>query len=61
MTRREELEAALARAEANLGNAIFETTKADADLIDANAIIEKARAHCRQVHAALTKLGVPNQ
>ena len=58
MTRQEELKAALAKAEATLGNAITNAAKADADPADANAIIEKARVYCRQAHAALIKFSV---
>jgi hypothetical protein len=56
VTKQEVLEAALVKAEAALSHAISNATKADADLTDANDNIEKARAFCRQAHAALVKV-----
>jgi len=61
VTRREELKAALAKAEANLGKAITNSTKAGTNRVDANAIIDKARAYCRLAHAALIKSSVRDQ
>ena len=53
MSTLEELEAALTKAEASLGIAVANATKADADPDDAHVNIEKARAYCRAAHAAL--------
>jgi hypothetical protein len=51
MGTREELEAALAKAEAELAQAASDRTKADAGVR-----LERARTHCRQERAALTEL-----
>ena len=51
MGTREELEAALAKAEAELAQAAGDRTNADA-----NVCLEKARAHCRRERAALSEL-----
>lgn len=56
MTKREELEAALARAEAALVNAVINAAEVDADRVEANAMLDKERAYCRQVRAALVEL-----
>jgi len=53
MTKQEELETALAKAEAALANAVINTSTVDAAQAEANTNLEKARAHCRQVRAAL--------
>lgn len=56
MTKREELEAALAKAEAALADAVISASTVDADRAEANANLEKARAYCRRVRAALIEL-----
>lgn len=56
MTKRKELEAALAKAEAALADAVINATKVDADRVEANANLDKTRAYCRQVRAALVEL-----
>jgi hypothetical protein len=56
VTKREELEAALAKAEAALADVVIDAAKVDADRAEANANLEKARAHCRRVRAALIEL-----
>jgi hypothetical protein len=56
VTKLEELEAALAKAEAALGNAVINASTVDADRAEANANLEKARADCRRVRAALIEL-----
>lgn len=56
MTKREELEAALAKAEAALVDAVINTAKLDGDRAEANANIDKARAYCRRARAALIEL-----
>jgi len=50
---RERLEAALAEGEAALINAVSDAAKVDANWADANVKVEKARARCRQLRAAL--------
>ena len=50
---RERLEAALAEAEAALINTVSDAAKVDANWADANVKVEKARARCRQLRAAL--------
>lgn len=50
---RDYLEAALAKAEAALVNTVTDAAKVDADRADANAKVDKARARCRQLRAAL--------
>ena len=56
MTKREELEAALAKVEVDLTDAVINAAKVDAHRLEANAHLDKARAYCRQVRAALVKL-----
>lgn len=56
MTRREELEAALAMAQAVLADAVFIAANGDGNQAEANADLERARAHCREIRAALVKL-----
>jgi hypothetical protein len=58
VTKREELEAALAKAEAALANAAINAAKVDGDPAEANANLDKARAYCRRIHAALVKLNL---
>ena len=58
MAKREELEAALAKAEAALANAVVNAARVDADQIEANANLDNARAYCRQVRAALVRLNL---
>jgi hypothetical protein len=50
---REYLEAALAKAEAALVNTVTDAAKIDANRTEANAKVDKARARCRQLRAAL--------
>ena len=50
---REYLEAALAEAQAALVNTVTDASKVDADWAEASAKVEKARARCRQLRAAL--------
>ena len=52
---REYLEAALAEAEAALVNTVTDASKIDADRAEAMAKVDKARARCRQLHAALVE------
>ena len=49
------LEAALVKAEAVLANAVTISANIDGDKADANDNLDKARAYCRQAHAALIK------
>jgi hypothetical protein len=56
VTKREELEATLAKAEAALADAVISSATVDADPVEANAKLDKARAYCRQVRAALVQL-----
>lgn len=56
MSHREELEAALAEAEAQLAEAVEVRARLDTDAAEANAGIERARALCRHARAALTEL-----
>ena len=56
MTKREELEAAFAKAEAVLTDAALKAAKADGNRAEANAKLDKARAYCRQLRAALVEL-----
>jgi multidrug resistance efflux pump len=56
VTKREELEAALAEAEAALAAAAVDTARIGIDRVGADANLEKARACCRQIRAALVKL-----
>jgi hypothetical protein len=50
---RDRLEAALAKAKTALVNTVTDASKIDADQADASAKVEKARARCRQLRAAL--------
>lgn len=50
---REYLEAALAKAEAALVDTVTDAAKIDADRTEASAKVDKARARCRQLRAAL--------
>lgn len=54
---REQLEAALVKAEAALVNTVTDASKIDANRAEASAKVEKARARCRQLHAALVEPG----
>lgn len=56
MPKREELEAALVKAEAALANAVINAAKVDGDRVEANANLEKARAYCRRLRAALIEV-----
>jgi hypothetical protein len=56
VTQREELKAALAKAEAALAEAVVSSTQADLHPAETNASLDKARAYCRQAHAALVEL-----
>jgi len=56
MTKREELKAALAKAEAALADAVINAAKVDGDRAEAIASVEKARAYCRRVRAALIEV-----
>lgn len=56
MTKHRELEAALAKAEAALANAVINAATVDGDRADADANTEKLRAYCRRVQAALVKV-----
>lgn len=56
MTRRQTLEAALARAEADLKVAVTEHAAAGSDRFTAGDTLDKARATCRSAHAALMDL-----
>lgn len=56
VSRREELESALAKAEAALAQAVIDSARADADPVEANANLDNTRAYCRQVRAALAEL-----
>jgi multidrug resistance efflux pump len=56
VTKREELEAALAEAEAALAVAVAEAATTGVDRVGAEAKLEKTRACCRQMRAALVKL-----
>jgi hypothetical protein len=50
---REYLEAALAEAEAALVNSVTDSAKIDANRAEASTKVDKVRARCRQLHAAL--------
>jgi hypothetical protein len=52
---REYLEAALAKAEAELFNTVTDASKIDANRAEAIAKVENARARCRQLRAGLVK------
>jgi hypothetical protein len=54
---RERLEADLAKAEAALFNSVTDASKIDANRADAAAKVEKARARCRQLYTALAEPG----
>jgi hypothetical protein len=54
---REHLEATLANAEAALVSTVTDAAKIDANLAEANAKVDKARARCRQLRAALVQPG----
>ena len=56
MTKRDELKAALAKAEAALANAVINAAKVDGDPAKANAKLDKARANCRRIRVALIEL-----
>jgi len=56
LNHRQELEVALAEAEAQLAEAVETRARLDADATGAEARIEKARVLCRLVRAALTGL-----
>lgn len=56
MTKREQLEAALAEAEAALAGAAIDLATIGVDRVEANANLEKTRGHCRNIRAALVKL-----
>ena len=56
MTKRDELEAALALAEAALAEAIIAGSKPDALSADTGIRLESARACCRRAHTALAEL-----
>lgn len=53
---REYLEAALAEAKAALLNTVTDASKIDANRAEVNAKVDKARARCRQLRAALVEL-----
>jgi hypothetical protein len=55
-TTRQTLEVALAKAEANLQQAVTKLAAGGADRAPASDNLDKARANCREAHAALTKL-----
>jgi len=54
---REYLEAALAEAEAALVNTVTDAAKIDANRAEASAKVDKIRARCRQLRAALVEPG----
>jgi hypothetical protein len=56
MGQRQELEAALARAEADLTQAVSERVEAHANVAEADAHLERARDGCRHLHDALVEL-----
>jgi len=56
VTKREELAAALVEAEVALANAAYIAAMVEGNRDDANAKLDKARALCRQLRAALFKL-----
>lgn len=53
---REYLEADLAKAKAALVNTVTDASKIDANSAEANAKVDKARARCRQLRAALVEM-----
>jgi membrane protein involved in colicin uptake len=54
---REHLEGALAEAEAALINTVTDAARIDADRAEASVKVEKARARCRQLRAAIAEPG----
>jgi hypothetical protein len=56
LSHREELEVALAEAEARLAEAVEVRARLDTDAAEANSRIERARALCRHARAALIEL-----
>jgi len=56
-TERERLEAALIEAEAALVSTVTDAAKIDANRAETSANVEKARARCRQLRAALLERG----
>jgi len=56
MSRQEGLRAALVLAETALVKAVADAARVDSDLPEANAEVLRARAHCRQLRAALVEL-----
>jgi len=56
MGQRQELEAALAKAEADLARAVSKRVEAHANVAEADASLERARATCRHVHDTLVEL-----
>ncbi|OFZ97277.1 MAG: hypothetical protein A3H35_09485 [Betaproteobacteria bacterium RIFCSPLOWO2_02_FULL_62_17] len=56
VTIRHTLEVALAKAEANLQHAVTRLANVGGDRAIASDNLDKARASCRNAHAALTKL-----
>ena len=59
MTKLEELRAALVKAEAALADAVINAAKVGGNQAAADANVDKARAYCRQIHAALAELKRP--
>jgi hypothetical protein len=57
---RESLEAALAKAKAALVNTVIDASKIDANQAEASAKVEKERARCRQLRAALSEFNQSN-
>jgi hypothetical protein len=53
---RERLEATLAKAKAALVNTVTNAARIDVDRAEANAKVDQARAYCRQLRAALSEL-----
>ncbi len=56
MGKREDLESALGRAEAELAMAVAERAEAHANIVEADAKLERVRAVCRHLHDALVDL-----
>lgn len=56
VTKLEELRAALAKAETALANAAIIAATVDGDRAEANTNVDKARAYCRRVRAALLEV-----
>lgn len=61
VTKRERLEAALAKTEAALAVAVINAAKGDGNRDEANAKLEKERAHCRQIHGVLVEMDHSNE